>query len=115
MPLDLARSRSMPLDFTPSGNTAIPLVGLNYCWKGDPAIMETMTYASLAAIVGWAAVVNKHPIVPEVEFTPLDLVALGGLKIVGIERDRMGAESNFEARSSKLEVRMEAFLRDSSF
>jgi hypothetical protein len=39
--------------------------------------MDTMTYASLAAILGWAAEANERPIVPEVEFTPLDLVALG--------------------------------------
>jgi hypothetical protein len=45
--------------------------------RGDPAIMDTMTYASLAAILGWAAEANERPIVPEVEFTPLDLVALG--------------------------------------
>jgi hypothetical protein len=39
--------------------------------------MDTMTYASLAAILGWAAEDNKRPIVPEVELTLLDLVALG--------------------------------------
>jgi hypothetical protein len=55
----------------------MPVIGLNYVGKGDPAIMDTMTYASLAAILGWAAEANERPIVPEVEFTPLDLVALG--------------------------------------
>ena len=55
----------------------MPVVGLNYCWKGDPAIMDTMTYASLGAILGWAVEADKHPIVPEVEFTPLDPVAVG--------------------------------------
>jgi hypothetical protein len=38
--------------------------------------MDTMTYASLAAIPRSAAEANKRPIVPEVEFTPLNLVAL---------------------------------------
>jgi hypothetical protein len=82
MPLDLARSRSMstipmPLDLPPSGNTAMPVIGLSYGGKGDPAIMDTMTYASLAAILGWAEEANEHPSVSEAEFTPLDLVALG--------------------------------------
>jgi hypothetical protein len=31
----------------------------------------------LAAVVGRAAEANKHPIAPEVDFTPLDLIALG--------------------------------------
>jgi len=78
MPLDLARCRSI----TPSGNTAMPLVGLNYGGTGDPAIMDTMTYASLAAILGWAAEANERPKVPEVEFTPLDPVALGQVLIL---------------------------------
>jgi hypothetical protein len=39
--------------------------------------MDTMTYASLGAILAWAAEANERPIVPEVEFTPLDPVALG--------------------------------------
>jgi hypothetical protein len=42
-----------------------------------PAVMDTMTYATLAAVVGRAAEANKHPIAPEVDFTPLDLIALG--------------------------------------
>jgi hypothetical protein len=77
MPLDAARCRSMSLDLTQSGNTAMPVIGLKYGGKGDPAIMDTMTYASLGAILGWAAEANERPIVPEVEFTPLDPVALG--------------------------------------
>jgi hypothetical protein len=55
----------------------MPVIGVNYLGKGDPAIMDTMTYASLAAILGWAAEAEKHPTVPEVEFTPVDPVALG--------------------------------------
>jgi hypothetical protein len=77
MPLDAARSRSFPLDLPPSGNTAMPVIGLSYGGKGDPTIMDTMTYASLGAILGWAAEDNEHPMVPEAEFAPLDLVALG--------------------------------------
>ena len=42
-----------------------------------PAVMDTMTYATLAAVVGRAAEANKHPIAPEVDFTPLDLIAFG--------------------------------------
>jgi hypothetical protein len=35
--------------------------------------METMTYAAVAALP-WSVVQNKkHPLVPEAEFTPLDL------------------------------------------
>ena len=41
-----------------------------------PAVMDTMTYATLATVVGRAAEANKHPIAPEVDFTPLDLIAL---------------------------------------
>ena len=79
IPLDAVRSlcRSIPLDLPPSGNSAIPLVGLYYGGKGEPAIMDIMTYASLGAILGWAAEANERPKVPEVEFTPLDPVALG--------------------------------------
>jgi hypothetical protein len=55
----------------------MPVIGLSYGGKGEPAIMDTMTYASLAAILGWAGEANEHPSVSEVEFTPLDLVALG--------------------------------------
>jgi hypothetical protein len=42
-----------------------------------PAVMDTLTYASLAAVVERAAEATKHPIVREVEFTRLDLIALG--------------------------------------
>ena len=39
--------------------------------------MDTMTYATLAAVVGRAAEANKHPSAPEADFTPLELIALG--------------------------------------
>ena len=35
--------------------------------------MDTMTYASLAAIPGRLAQKNKQPVPPEIELTPLDL------------------------------------------
>jgi hypothetical protein len=44
-----------------------------------PTIMDTMTYASLAAIPWTVAESNERPIVPEIELTPLDLAALGSI------------------------------------
>jgi hypothetical protein len=35
--------------------------------------MDTMTYASVAALPWSVAQHNKHPVAPEAEFTPLDL------------------------------------------
>jgi hypothetical protein len=35
--------------------------------------METMTYAAVAALSWSVAQNNKRPVVPEAEFTPLDL------------------------------------------
>jgi hypothetical protein len=35
--------------------------------------MDTMTYASLAAIPGSLAKKNKQPVPPEIELTPLDV------------------------------------------
>ena len=65
-------------NLTPSSYTDMPVMD-SIKLERDPTNMDTMTYASLAAIPWSVAKNNQRPGVPEVELTPLDLVALGSI------------------------------------